>query len=136
MLDLIMLGDADPTVFCYESANIWQFIGYFVLIFKIVIPIILIILGMLDLGKAVVGTKEDEIKKATTALAKRAVAAVVIFFIPTIVAVLFNLVTDDTAKNSWKNCLRCVTKPTSIKDDDTEEAAVEGNRCYVEKAID
>ena len=51
--------------FCTNTANIWQIVGYVLLIFKIVIPILLIIFGILDLGKAVIASKEDEIKKAT-----------------------------------------------------------------------
>ena len=50
--------------FCASTANIWQLIGYVLLVFKIVIPILLIVFGMLDLGKAVVASKDDEIKKS------------------------------------------------------------------------
>ena len=49
--------------FCANTANIWQVVGYVLLAFKIVIPILLIIFGMLDLGKAVIASKDDEIKK-------------------------------------------------------------------------
>ena len=39
---------------------------------KIAIPVLLVILGMLDLGKAVMAQKEDEIKKATNIFEKTA----------------------------------------------------------------
>ena len=45
--------------FCANTANIWQVVGYVLLAFKIVIPILLIIFGMLDLGKAVIASKDD-----------------------------------------------------------------------------
>ena len=39
--------------FCYRSAKIWQLLGYFIIVIKIVLPLIIIILGVLDLGRAV-----------------------------------------------------------------------------------
>lgn len=63
------------------------------------IPIILIILGMLDLGKAVMASKEDEIKNAQKMLIKRAIYAVAIFFVVLIVQVVFGLL--DTAGDSY-----------------------------------
>ena len=55
---------------------------------QIGIPIILIVLGMLDLGKAVMASKEDEIKSAQKLLIKRAIYAVAIFFVVFVVQVL------------------------------------------------
>ena len=77
--------------FCMSTANIWQIVGIVLLVFKIVIPILLIVWGMLDLGKAVVAAKDDEIKKATKSLAFRAVAGILIFFIPTLVSVIIEM---------------------------------------------
>ena len=78
---------------------------------QIGIPIILIVLGMLDLGKAVVASKEDEIKNAQKLLIKRIIYAVAIFFVVFIVTVVFNLVagnTDDTKDaDSWLDCWNC-----------------------------
>ena len=73
------------------------------------IPIILIILGMLDLGKAVVASKEDEIKAAQKMLIKRAIYAIAIFFVVLIVQLVFGLLGnagDDYGKqgNSWMDC--------------------------------
>ena len=50
------MGNVDN--FCAETSNIWRTVGYFLLVFKIVIPIILIILGMVDLGKAVISSDD------------------------------------------------------------------------------
>lgn len=76
---------------------------------QIGIPIILIILGMLDLGKAVVASKEDEIKNAQKMLIKRCIYAVAIFFVVLIVTVVFGLVADNSAgeateATSWTSC--------------------------------
>ena len=45
------------------------------------IPMVLILFGMLDLGKAVMAGKEDEMKKAQGTLIKRCVYAIIIFFV-------------------------------------------------------
>lgn len=66
MIDFInMLG------FCTDSASIWQLLGRVVNIVKIVIPIIIVLFAMLDLGKAVIAGKEDDIKNAQKMLIKR-----------------------------------------------------------------
>ena len=100
--------------FCANTANIWQIAGYILLVFKIIIPILLIVWGMLDLGKAVVAAKDDEIKKATKSLAFRALAGVLIFFIPTIVSVIIGMVSnfaDSGAKEDYNVCRACLTNP-------------------------
>ena len=77
---------------------------------QIGIPIILIIVGMLDLGKAVVASKEDEIKTAQKLLIKRVIYALAIFFVVLIVQVVFGLVSKsgdaDASANSmnWLDC--------------------------------
>ena len=77
---------------------------------QIGIPIILIILGMFDLGKAVMASKEDEIKNAQKMLIKRCIYAVAIFFVVLIVNVVMGLLTytEDTnvtnGSTDWKTC--------------------------------
>ena len=73
---------------------------------QIIIPIALIILGMLDLGKAVIASKEDEIKAAQKLLIKRCIYAVAIFFVVFIVKLVFKLVdtSGDLGQNSWATC--------------------------------
>ena len=82
-------------------------------IIQIGIPIILIVLGTLDLGKAVLAGKEDEQKNAQKMLIKRCVYAVLVFFVVTIVSLVFSLFssTGDELSNtigsntpSWRQC--------------------------------
>lgn len=96
---------------CADLAPIINLIKHGVIpLIQIGIPIILIILGMIDLGKAVVASKEDEIKSAQKMLIKRCIYAVAIFFVVFIVTLVFNLlsttgdsgITNDSV--SWKNC--------------------------------
>lgn len=51
---------------------------------KIIVPILVIILGMLDLGKAVIASKPDEMKKAQNTFIKRVLIGLVIFFVPVV----------------------------------------------------
>lgn len=100
--------------FCASTANIWQIVGYVLLVFKIAIPILLIIFGIIDLGKAVIASKDDEIKKATMALVKRAIAAVVIFLLPTIITFIMGIVSDfsNNAKEDFDVCRKCISSPS------------------------
>lgn len=55
---------------------------------KIIVPILIIVLGILDFGKAVIASKEDEMKKAQSTFIKRLVIGVAFFFIPTILDII------------------------------------------------
>lgn len=97
-------GDVIPKM----AAIIPQLTSTIVDLLKIAIPIILIILGMLDFGKAVMAQKEDEIKKSQGLFVKRLLSAALVFFVFIIVEVVFNLVTSDDPdqENIW-NCVNC-----------------------------
>ena len=75
-----------------------------VTIIKIVIPVILIFFGMLDLGKAVMAQKEDEIKKGQQMFVKRLVAAVIVFLVFVIVQTVVSLVSNDSNITSCSKC--------------------------------
>ena len=99
--------------FCSDSTAIWSVVGWMLMIFKIVIPILMIIFGSIDFGKAVVAQKDDEIKKAGKQLALRAAAAVIIFILPTVVLMVINWAMDisDTDMD-YETCTDCVLHPT------------------------
>lgn len=99
----------DASNFCAETANIWKILGYVVLVFKIVIPLLLIIFGMVDLGKAVVSSDDKAISKAVGSLVKRFIAAVVLFFVPTIVNAIVSVIGLSTGAGDYQICINCVT---------------------------
>ncbi len=78
-------------------------------IIKIGIPILLIIFGMIDLGKAVMSNDEKEMKSSQTRLIKRILYAVIVFFIVAIVQWIFQIVDADVVeeKGGTKSCLNC-----------------------------
>lgn len=81
-----------------------------VTLIKIGVPILLIVFGMLDLGKAVMAQKEDEIKKGQQTFIKRLIAAAIVFFVVFIVQIVLGLlVPQDTAQNqNVMNCFDCL----------------------------
>lgn len=90
-----------------EVKSIMGIVGYVVWGIKVVVPIILIIIGMLDMAKAVNSKSEDEIKKAQQALIKKAIAAVIVFLVPTLVGLIMGVIGAD----NYKGCLTCINKP-------------------------
>ena len=99
--------------FKIDCGTLWPLISLIkngiIPLFQIGIPIILIVLGMLDLGKAVVASKEDEIKSAQKLLIKRCIYAIAIFFVVLIVTAVFGLVADNSAgaadnATTWTQC--------------------------------
>lgn len=67
-------------------------------VIRIGIPLILVIYGMLDLGKAVISQKEDDIKKNQKIFVSRLIAAALVFFVFAIVQLLVNLVDDNSSE--------------------------------------
>lgn len=71
------------------------------------IPILLIVFGTLDLGKAVMAGKEDEMKKAQGTLIKRVIYAVAVFLVFTVVVLVMKIVSESgasTGTQSWTDC--------------------------------
>ena len=116
VLDLVKCGGLTMDIMIPDIVSL------IVNLIKIGIPILLIIFGMLDLGKAVMAQKEDEIKKSQQMFLKRLLSAALVFFVVMIVQVVFNLVGGDS--EDWK-CVNCfINGPTAdakaeAKDNDT-----------------
>lgn len=73
------------------------------------IPIILIVLGIVDLSKAVVASDEKKTKEAQKMFTTRLIYAVIIFLIPTAISLLFGLLPDAVFGEgldgyTWKDC--------------------------------
>jgi len=98
-----------------DLQSIWKLIGQILFIFKIAVPLLIIIFGAIDLGKAVVASKDDEIKKAAKSLMFRALAGIFIFFIPTLVGFIFTLVDGWSTEyeGEYKVCAACISNPGS-----------------------
>lgn len=83
-----------------------------VLIIQIVVPILLVVFGMMDLVKAVIAGKEDEIKKSQMTFVKRLIAGALVFFVFVIVKMLVSFVADD---DGIMNCANCFLNGANTK---------------------
>ena len=102
----------DFETFCADSTTIWAVVGWVMNIFKIIIPILLIIFGSIDFGKAVVGSDDKEIKKAAKQLGFRAAAALVIFILPSLIVMLFGWILEVSNSDvDYEKCVECVNSP-------------------------
>ncbi|MBQ9834184.1 MAG: hypothetical protein IJO33_03225 [Bacilli bacterium] len=98
----------------------FQILGYIFIFLKIVIPILLIGLGSFELGKAVLSNDDKAIKIAISSLVKKAIAAVVIFFIPYVITAVMSLV-DGADKTKKFDCLtNCLKEPSTCKINDKD----------------
>ena len=79
-----------------------------IVVLKIAIPVILVILGMMDLLKGVTASKEDEIKKGQQMFIKRLIAAVLVFFVVTIVQLVISFAAKDST--NIMGCAKCFIK--------------------------
>ena len=104
MLDLVQILDT-----CDQLGPIVNLLKNGIMpIIQFGIPILLIIFGSLDLGKAVMSQDDKEIKGATGKLIKRVIAAAVVFFVPFIVGLVIDLLatagSDVSPTYDWAAC--------------------------------
>lgn len=85
-------------------AEITNLIATIVTLIKIAVPVILVILGMLDLGKSVLSQKEDEIKKGQQIFIKRLIAAGLVFFVVAIAQFVVGIANGGDNDNNFWEC--------------------------------
>ncbi|MBE6148505.1 MAG: hypothetical protein E7167_03315 [Firmicutes bacterium] len=98
--------------FCAQTVEFWQLIGNILLVLKIIIPVILIVIGIITLGKAVISTDDKDMKNGFNSIIKKFVTAVLIFFLPTIITTLFGIVNGfEDLKSDYNVCQKCISNP-------------------------
>lgn len=89
-------------------APLWNVVGTVINLVWIGVPILLIVLGSIDLGKAVISSKEDEVKKAKKSLINRLIYAVLVFCVVWIVTIVMDAISgigiEGTNTTNWKTC--------------------------------
>ncbi len=114
MVGLISIAVMPAMVFAAEACEgieeIISLVKKILTILQIGIPIVLLIFGTIDLGKAVMAGDEKEIKTATSTLLKRAIAAVAVFLLFTIVMI----VTKWVGGTQWAECWDSVSSEVNI----------------------
>ncbi len=106
-----------------ESGNalkVFKAIGVILNILKILIPIVIIIFGTIDLAKMVMSN--EDISKGIKNVSLRIVLGVVIFFIPTIIKVIFNTIDLwDNTISKFNSCADCLFNPSSCYTEGKEQ---------------
>jgi len=93
-----------------NNPEILKIILYIKMIFKyvfILIPIILLLMLAIDFFKNIIAKDESEMKKNISIAIKRIIYCVVLFFVPTIVSLVINLV--DSSIDTENTYLTCIT---------------------------
>ncbi|MCI8346654.1 MAG: hypothetical protein HFJ12_01730 [Bacilli bacterium] len=103
-MELFQIGAGVKKDNCQGLSSIVRLIkkGLFPII-QLGVPILLIIMGTVDLGKAVISSDEKEVKGAQSRLIKRCIYAVLIFFMVTLVSIVMGLVATSQDENGSKN---------------------------------
>lgn len=94
----------------------FKIVGYVIAIVKWIVPLIIIVFGMIDFGKAVISNDEKTINKATGALIRRFIAGIAIFFVPTIIMAILNVLQiskgiEKETDTNFGACTKCLFKP-------------------------
>ena len=85
-----------------------QVVSIIYTIIQIAVPVVLVIMGSIDLVKGITASKDDEIKKGQQMFIKRLIVAVVIFLVFVAVKFLISLIaTDDKDANKANRILDC-----------------------------
>lgn len=104
---MFVLSDAD--VSCAQDSTLVNVIAIVRLVMNIIciaVPIIMILMGTIDLFKAVTAGKDEDIKKKQKALITRIIAGVLVFLVPTIVSVIMNLIGVSSWRACWNNAAK------------------------------
>ena len=89
-----------------------QLIRSGIFIIQVVVPILLILWGMLDFAKGVMGSDEDKIKEGQKKFIQRLIAAVIVFLVVVIVQLVITTVgsvAGDDAGNAWSCASRLIS---------------------------
>jgi len=94
---------------CDDYAPIVGIVKGILGIIQFAIPILLIIMGTIDLGKAVMSSDEKEIKASSTRLMKRAIAAIAVFLVSALVNLIMGMVSKETQSTEGANTANFLT---------------------------
>ena len=88
-------------------SKIPELTSFIVTVIQIAVPIVLVIMGSLDLFKGITAQKEDEIKKGQQMLVKRLIYAALIFFVIVVAKFLISVIADATTSGNIAECIDC-----------------------------
>lgn len=86
-----------------------NFIANIVDIIKIFVPILLVIMGAIEFGKAVMAQQEDQIKKSQTAFIQKVIAGAAVFFVIALIGWILEIISNADSSLNANNALQCMT---------------------------
>ena len=116
------VNNEDGFGICDENQNpqlvaSFKLVGIFLTIIKIIVPVILILMGTIDMTKAVISKDNDAIQKNLIVFLKRSTAGVLVFLAPNIILGIFHLVDGmDGFDSAYKTCVDCILGSSSCPD--------------------
>ena len=106
----IISVDAASKVSCGNitgiPAKIPELTSFVMTVVQVAVPVILVVLGTIDLFKGITSSKEEEIKKGQQIFIKRLILAAMIFFVVVISKFFISLIAD-TDKTNIVECIDC-----------------------------
>lgn len=85
--------------------GVFNLVHTIILIIQIVVPILLIIWGMLDFAKGVIGNDEEKIKAGQKVFIQRIITAIIVFLIVSVVKLVVSVVSgvvgSDTSEGGF-----------------------------------
>lgn len=74
-------------------------------IIKIGVPILLIVMGMIDFAKVVIGKPDEQMKKTKSAFMSRFISAILVFFVVSIVEMILPIINTDDKVIACTKCI-------------------------------
>lgn len=99
---------------CDEDSmqTVLRLVGVLLIIVKMLVPLILVVMGTIDLAKAVIGKDEKELGKSLKTFMLRIALGIFIFFIPSLVNWAFSVFNEYSDGDASVNkCVTCVLDP-------------------------
>lgn len=109
---LLMLtngGSVVANTICQDPGmkKIIAIVGLVIWIVRIGVPLILILTAVFDYTKAITSKDADSVQKQTKVVLNRAIAAIAVFLVPSIVSLLMSLI----GGTAYKGCTTCFDSP-------------------------
>lgn len=140
LLLIFMTGNvnAESYVKCGLSSDIPSALPVFssnlIGLVKIIVPLLLIILGMIDFAKAVVSSDEKQMKDSQNKFVKRIIGAIAVFLIVSLTQFIFKLI-GESSTNAMASCIDCFVNNVCNTTDPYQICLSDGkakceNNCY------
>jgi len=93
--------------------------SFIVTFLQIIIPVVLIIMGMIEMVKAIVAGNPDNVAKSKGKLIKKFIAAIIAFFVVTLSTTAIELIAFNNEKSTFVSCMDCYLNNNCVRDCDT-----------------